>query len=108
MFYFQLLFSLLLSINILLYKNEINEEEWRFLLTGGVGLDNPHKNPASTWLPPSAWNEICRLNDLESFKGILDTFGLHSDKWKRVYDSLVSYSLWLRQFTTFLLHQLHD
>uniref|UniRef100_A0AAQ5XW12 EF-hand domain-containing protein n=1 Tax=Amphiprion ocellaris TaxID=80972 RepID=A0AAQ5XW12_AMPOC len=52
--------------------------EWRFLLTGGVGLDNPCSNPC-TWLPKKSWDEICRLDEMESFKGVLES---NSYIWK--------------------------
>ncbi|XP_049773091.1 dynein axonemal heavy chain 7 [Schistocerca cancellata] len=81
----KLLFSLLLTVNLLRNKNELDNAEWMFFLTGGVGLDNPYPNPAK-WLPQKSWDELCRLNDLPNFKGIRVDFVDSIDKWKRVFD----------------------
>ena len=57
---------------IFVYRGKVDELEWRFLLTGGVALENPFPNPAPLWLPDKSWAEIVRCSDLPVFKGFLD------------------------------------
>nr|CAH8829193.1 unnamed protein product [Trichobilharzia regenti] len=82
----KLLFSFLLAVNMIKHDGLLNEQEWRFLLTGGVGLDNPHRNP-SDWLQPKNWDELCRLDEITLFRGIREHFENNLDVWKRIYDS---------------------
>ena len=83
----KLLFSFILCVNLLMYKGVVDVNDYRFLLTGGVGLENPHPNPCSDWLPQKAWDEICRLNELPKFDGLRQEFGDLCPEWKRYYDS---------------------
>jgi len=81
----KLLFSLILTINILKGRDEVDDSVWRFLLTGGVGLDNPYPNPCSNWLNERSWSELVRSSDLPNLKGIKDD--LIDPGWKKFYDS---------------------
>ncbi|KAA3675930.1 dynein heavy chain, axonemal [Paragonimus westermani] len=82
----KLLFSFLLAVNMARHHGELNEQEWRFLLTGGVGLDNPHTNP-SDWLQPKSWDELCRLDEVTAFVGVREHFTANITAWKKIYDS---------------------
>uniref|UniRef100_A0A1A9UMG0 Dynein axonemal heavy chain 7 n=1 Tax=Glossina austeni TaxID=7395 RepID=A0A1A9UMG0_GLOAU len=82
----KLLFSLILNINLMKSEKRIENAEWLFLLTGGVGLDNPHKNPAK-WLGVQSWNEICRLSELPNFKGFREHVEENLTLWKDFFDS---------------------
>ena len=45
---------------------------WRFLLTGGVALENPHPNPAPEWLTDKSWSEIVRASGLPNLSGLME------------------------------------
>ena len=51
------------------FRGKVDDNVWRFLLTGGVALDNPHPNPAPEWLTDKAWSEIVRASNLPNLKG---------------------------------------
>ncbi|XP_053995911.1 dynein axonemal heavy chain 7-like isoform X3 [Hylaeus anthracinus] len=82
----KLLFSLLLAINLLKQQGNISLSHWMFLLTGGIGIDNPYANP-TTWLPAKQWNELCNLDNVESFSGVRKSFTENTDQWRKLFDS---------------------
>ena len=66
------------------HRKEVDEEVWRFLLTGGVALENPHPNPHPQWLSDKSWGEVVRASELPNLKGWMQDFG---PQWKELYDS---------------------
>ncbi|XP_025270954.1 dynein heavy chain 7, axonemal [Camponotus floridanus] len=81
----KLLFSLLLSVNLLNKQGQLSMAQWMFLLTGGIGLENPFANPTE-WLPARSWDELCRLDDVPGFAGIKDSYTRYINEWKKVFD----------------------
>ncbi|TPX32092.1 hypothetical protein SmJEL517_g04759 [Synchytrium microbalum] len=84
----KLLFSFLLCVGIMKGKGEIDQDEWMFFLTGGVGVggDGP-PNPAPSWLSEKSWGEIVRLSAMPAFKGFATSFSENVEKWREVYES---------------------
>ncbi|MEQ2228566.1 Dynein heavy chain 3, axonemal, partial [Ilyodon furcidens] len=83
----KLLFSLLLTVGILQGKGQVDDEVWRFLLTGGIALDNPLPNPASEWLSDKSWSEIVMASKLPNLNKFFSHVRENIDKWKHLYDS---------------------
>ncbi|XP_033114673.1 dynein heavy chain 3, axonemal-like isoform X5 [Anneissia japonica] len=83
----KLLFSFILCISIAKGRGEIDDHEWRFLLTGGVALENPFPNPAPSWLSDKSWSEIVRVSPLTAFDDLMMHVRANLSEWKKLYDS---------------------
>jgi len=83
----KLLFSFLLAVRLEELIGKINAEEFRFLLTGGVALDEKYGAPPAPWVSEKAWGEICRLSRLQSFEGFSKDFTANVKEFQKVYDS---------------------
>ncbi|XP_054071997.1 dynein axonemal heavy chain 12 isoform X1 [Rissa tridactyla] len=83
----KLLFSFLLCCSLLMAKNEIEQQEFVFLLTGGVGLKNKYKNPDPSWLSDKSWDELCRASEIPALKGLRSHISENIGEWQKVYDS---------------------
>uniref|UniRef100_S4RYH4 Uncharacterized protein n=1 Tax=Petromyzon marinus TaxID=7757 RepID=S4RYH4_PETMA len=83
----KLLFSFLLCANLLIARKELDMQEFLFLLTGGVGLENKRNNPDPTWLLDRSWDEICRMSDNPSFQGFREHFESAMEQWRAIYES---------------------
>eukprot|EP00736_Rhodelphis_marinus_P006943 Rmarinus@m.24609 len=83
----KLLFSFLLCIKILQGNNQVDHEEWRFLISGGTSTSAEEPNPCPEWLQDQVWVEICDLARLPNYKGIDSDFASCADGWRLVFDS---------------------
>ena len=77
----KLLFSFLLAIRLMEFRDQLDQEAFRFLLTGGLSLkDQLPEHPSlklntdTLWLSQKSWGEISRLSDLHSFKDLYRHF----------------------------------
>ena len=66
---------------LLLSRGKIDDVVWRFLLTGGVGLENPYPNPAPEWLSEKCWAEIVRASNLPNLNGFMNRMYLYDSKF---------------------------
>ncbi|KAJ3118419.1 Dynein heavy chain 7, axonemal [Phlyctochytrium bullatum] len=81
----KLLFSFLLCIAILRSRQEMDDSELQFLITGGLGVGaNPIPNPDPSWLSDKAWNELCKLSEVASFQGLREDF--RPNDWRSFTD----------------------
>jgi dynein heavy chain len=91
----KLLFSFLLSVRLKQFKNEIEQEQYDFLLTGAVGaVSDQIAQPVDfPWLKESQWSDICRLNEFGgSFENIHRNFANYKEDWERIYKSPEPYN----------------
>ena len=84
----KLLFSFLLCSNLLKSRNGLDQQEFMFFLTGGVGLDNKTPNVDPSWITKKTWDELCRMCDLPGFKNeFLDSFRSNIADWRSIYEN---------------------
>jgi len=66
----KLLLSFLLCYRLLEFNKTVIPDYFRFLLTGGVALDDnyPEMPAKCAWVSQRAWGEICRLSKMPGFE----------------------------------------
>ena len=65
------------------YRGRIDDQVRRFLLTGGVALDNPFPNPAPEWLTDKSWSEVVRATNLPNLGGFKDRMSYNYNHRRR-------------------------
>ncbi|XP_049866243.1 dynein axonemal heavy chain 7-like [Pectinophora gossypiella] len=81
----KMVFSLLLTITIMLAEGELEQPHVLFLM-GGAQPRHVPPNPVH-FLSPQNWTEFCGLNELPKFHGIYDHFMEHQDAWEAYCDT---------------------
>ncbi|KAI8853125.1 dynein heavy chain and region D6 of dynein motor-domain-containing protein [Chytridium lagenaria] len=84
----KLVFSFMLCIAILRGNNEVDADEWRFLLTGGLGFGAMTlSNPDPSWLTEKSWVDISLLSTYKSFPNFAVQFREDLDDWRHIFES---------------------
>lgn len=86
----KLLFSFLMCLKIMEEKNDLDNNEARFLMTGGTAVEFSRPNPTGEngWLSGRSWATIIEVAKvLPSFKGFDTDFETHIQDWEKVYNS---------------------
>jgi len=80
----KMIFSFLLCIKLNQMSGEVDMNEFRFLLTGGVSLGEEIPDLPAPWLSENSWAELCRACKLNGFKGFMDHFLKNINTYKEL------------------------
>lgn len=70
-------------------SGEIKDDQFKFLLTGGVSLgEELPENPCKEWLSERLWGELNRMSKLTNFTGFMKHYSKNLDHYKAMYDSV--------------------
>uniref|UniRef100_A0A336LVJ1 CSON005797 protein n=1 Tax=Culicoides sonorensis TaxID=179676 RepID=A0A336LVJ1_CULSO len=83
----KLLFSFILTTKVMIFEKRLNEEDLKFLITGGEKLQSTSKNPAPEWISIEMWNKIMQLQQLSIFEHFIEAFQGQLSSWKKYFDS---------------------
>ncbi|XP_066944541.1 dynein axonemal heavy chain 3-like [Macrobrachium rosenbergii] len=86
----KMLFSFILCVRLQQAQGSLNEDVWRFLLTGGKGLiDSSIGGPPTSWLSDRAWHQLIQAGRCASLSGIHEHLTKNLPLWEEVYESPV-------------------
>lgn len=84
----KLLFSFLMCLKVMDEREELDQVENRFMLTGGIKADMNKPNPAPHWLIDKAWCTIEEMSEkLPYFEGFDLEFSENIHVWENIYNS---------------------
>ncbi|KAL9923028.1 dynein heavy chain 2, axonemal kl-2 [Glossina fuscipes fuscipes] len=79
----KLLFSIHMTAQILSNAGRLVEEEYNFILKGGIVVDKQGQppNPSPGWINEQSWDNITELDKVPGFHGIIDSFESTAKAW---------------------------
>ncbi|XP_046868372.1 dynein axonemal heavy chain 2 [Drosophila willistoni] len=82
----KLLFSIHMSARILSNAGKLVEDEYEFILKGGIVMDKQGQapNPAPWWITEQNWDNITELDKVSGFHGIISSFEQSFKAWNGV------------------------
>lgn len=84
----KLLFAFLLTVRKLQGDDEIDPQEWMFLVSGKGPASNASANPAGDWIDGRMWSEMSSLSSLDKFAGFSESVKKSPELFRDIYDSL--------------------
>jgi len=81
-----MIFSFLLCIKLKQMEGDADQNEFKFLLTGGVSIGEEIPPKPADWISDNGWAELNRACKLDGFKGYLDQFTANVDVYKELSD----------------------
>jgi dynein heavy chain len=82
----KLLFSFVMAIKLLQARNEINHDEWMFLISGKTAKSKQLENPNPDWIDARCWTEVMYLCTLPIFDGFETDFISKIGDFKAIFD----------------------
>ncbi|XP_010014835.1 PREDICTED: dynein heavy chain 1, axonemal, partial [Nestor notabilis] len=82
----KLMFAFLVCVRILMNDGQIDMDEWRYLLSGGI-IREMKENPAPAWLYERVWGDILALSSLKNFSSFADDFVDNLEEFRAIFDS---------------------
>ena len=77
------LLSFMMAVRIMQSENVISPDEWRFFMTGSLGLESETTyNICSDWLAPKCWSDFIDLCKLPAFSGLREDLQANMDEWR--------------------------
>lgn len=82
------LFTLMMALDIDMFRQKVSIEEFQYFIKGGTALDlNACPRKISKWISDATWLNIVKLSSLRQFGDIISQVHANSNTWKKWSES---------------------